>query len=344
MQDPKVFSIDELSEIARNQGISSLTNSLSELINAYQKAYAATPSSHTARAKRNDLSVFQEFLAQQYKLKKGQPLKLEYWSPSSLQSFINAKLSAGEAPSTVARRIATLKHLGRVLCERIPGLSNPTREVRGPKAQELRPKGLSAVEITNLRMQAERLRAERPNFIRYRNLVIFELLLNTGLRADEARLLKRSQLTDDVQWFQGVRTKGNKYRDVYISSALRPLLKEYLKLRTQELKRYFKELQPHVDKKLPLFVSNYKIVASDPSSFEIAEKTLWRAINGIGRALKIHPHTLRHTFALGILENTSDIRLVAQALGHSSVQTTMRYTERTREDVARAIEDSLGKK
>jgi site-specific recombinase XerD len=50
---------------------------------------------------------------------------------------------------------------------------------------------------------------------------------------------------------------------------------------------------------------------------------------------------MRHTFAHRLLETTNDIRLVAQALGHSDVRVTMKYTERTDEDVARAMEDSV---
>jgi integrase len=38
------------------------------------------------------------------------------------------------------------------------------------------------------------------------------------------------------------------------------------------------------------------------------------------------------------LNDSRDIRLVAQALGHSDVRITMRYTERGNEEVAEALE------
>jgi len=47
---------------------------------------------------------------------------------------------------------------------------------------------------------------------------------------------------------------------------------------------------------------------------------------------------LRHTYATELLEDSKDIRLVAQALGHSDVRITMRYTERGNEEVAAAVE------
>jgi integrase/recombinase XerD len=53
---------------------------------------------------------------------------------------------------------------------------------------------------------------------------------------------------------------------------------------------------------------------------------------------------LRHTYATNLLDDSRDIRLVAQALGHSDVRITMRYTERGNEEVAEALEKSRSKK
>jgi site-specific recombinase XerD len=59
---------------------------------------------------------------------------------------------------------------------------------------------------------------------------------------------------------------------------------------------------------------------------------------------KLHPHLLRHTYAVDLLEDSKDIRLVAQALGHADVRITMRYTERSNEEVAAAREKLNRKK
>ena len=73
-------------------------------------------------------------------------------------------------------------------------------------------------------------------------------------------------------------------------------------------------------------------------------KSVWRAVNELCKEYDLHPHLLRHSYALDLLENSNDIRLVAQALGHSDVRITMRYTERSDEEVARALEKSRRKK
>ena len=48
--------------------------------------------------------------------------------------------------------------------------------------------------------------------------MFLEVLLATGLRADEVRHLVLGQIGDDLQWLKNVKTKGKKYRNVYLDS------------------------------------------------------------------------------------------------------------------------------
>jgi len=328
----------ELSAFAEPEASAALQNTpLLATVQSYIRYYAAGQG-HTARAKRLDIQHFLNFLAQFRGYSGPEKLKLRDWDFSSVQHFVDESLRKGEAPATVARRLATLKHMGRALAEKVAGFINPAREVKSPRIQAAKPKALSRREIQAVYRKAALRREERNSFVRLRNETLFRFLLDTGIRAEELRLLKRSQLDENLEWVKNVRTKGRRFRNVYITSAVRPQLKKYLEARAKELKRFFHRIPKNRDAVLPLFISNYGASPSKPESFMMGAKTIWRAVNELSSTTHLHPHLLRHCYALELLKHSNDIRLVSQALGHSDVKVTMRYTERKDEEVACALE------
>ena len=106
----------------------------------------------------------------------------------------------------------------------------------------------------------------------------------------------------------------------------------------KELERFYKKLPMDLNKAHPVFISSYNCTPGQADSFMMGAKSIWRAINEMSAEIHLHPHLLRHSYALELLDSSRDVRLVAQALGHSDVRITMRYTERRDEEVAAAIE------
>jgi len=328
--------------------------SLKSVIENYL-GYYAMGKSHTARAKRYDLQHFLQFLAGPG----GNPdtVLVSAWSLQSTKDFVDHRLSLGEAPSTVSRRLATVKHFGRTLAERVHDFVNPAREAKGPTIQPSRPHGLGEQEIELLRKAvSSESSGSNPSYTKARNAFLLELLMATGLRADEVRLLVAGQISDDLEWLKNVKTKGKKFRNVYLDSEIRLKLKNYLEVRTKEINQKapgLNSLPKNEKDRLPVLLSFYGASSTDPTSFGLSPKTIWRIIAGFGKKAQsftsedignLHPHKLRHTFAHGLLESSKDVRLVAQALGHSDVRTTMRYTERGDEEIAKAIEEKLSDK
>lgn len=315
---------------------------LQDFLEFYLSHYAAGDS-HTARAKQLDVTKFLQFLTRYKKCSNPEELKVKDWSPSATQHFVDDCLGLGEAPSTTSRRLATLKHIGRIFAEKIPGFVNPAREVKSPKVQPLKPKSLTSAEISEVIERASSLAAQKNSFSRRRNEVMLQFLLDTGLRADEVRTIRRGQLDSKCEWIEQVRTKGRRFRNVYVTAAMRTTLLLYLEERAEELRRIIPSLSPQLDSKIPLFISTHGAKKEEPTSFQMSPKTVWRAIRECTVDTKLHPHLLRHTYAVELLEDSRDIRLVAQALGHSDVRVTMRYTERTDEEVASALERARAK-
>ena len=325
--------------------------SLKVVVQNYLRYYAAGVG-HTARAKRYDLQHFLLFLAASQR--EVDKLQVSDWTMQATKNFIDSRLELGEAPATVSRRLATLKHFGRTLAERVPGFINPAREVKGPVLQMNRPNGLAPEEVELLRSAAKLEVEERKySFLSLRNQFLLEILLATGLRADEVRLLVFSQVSEERDWLKNVKTKGKKFRNVYLDTEIRDYTEKYLIQREEQLRRKFPIIgtwQQRELGRLPVLLSFHKASIEDPKSLHLSPKTIWRIISNFGKKAQLlldkpignlHPHKLRHTFAHGLLDSSKDVRLVAQALGHSDVRTTMRYTERSDQEIAAAMEKRL---
>lgn len=316
---------------------SKVRGEFTSLINDYIKQFADGNDSHTSRAKRYDLASLNHSLEDQTG-KSAEKLKLSDFTHATISRFIEELLHRGESPATVSRRLATVKHFARMLSERRRDFINPARQVKAPKADVLRPHGLSSNELRAVADRTKERITERPTFARLRDATLIQLLVETGLRADEVRLLRLKQLDTNATRISNVRTKGKRFRAVYIPSTMREPLAKYLEAREKELRRFYTVLPRTTNIELPVFISTYSVDPQKPESFLLGPKTVWRAVRQASVDKKLHPHLLRHSFALELLDETKDIRLVSQALGHSDVRVTMRYTEREEAEIAAALE------
>lgn len=155
-----------------------------------------------------------------------------------------------------------------------------------------------------------------------RDRAILETLFSTGLRVSELVALNK----DDVNLQAGDFTvvgKGGKARVVYLSPSAIGWLKRYLATRNDAFN--------------PLFVrySGKKMEEGDfdGDSLRLTPRSVQRLVKKYvrraGISIDATPHTLRHTFATGLLREGADLRSVQELLGHSNVSTTQIYTHVT---------------
>ncbi|HVI69681.1 MAG TPA: site-specific tyrosine recombinase/integron integrase [Magnetospirillaceae bacterium] len=153
-----------------------------------------------------------------------------------------------------------------------------------------------------------------------RDRAIVALLYSSGLRVSELSNLDRTHINLDRGEFS-VRGKGQKDRTVYIDSGATQLIKNYLAARKDNLP--------------PLFSSNggYQTVDQSGDFKRLTPRSIQRLISNYallaGITKHVSPHTLRHSFATGLLMNGADIRSVQTLLGHSDISTTQIYTHIT---------------
>ena len=177
----------------------------------------------------------------------------------------------------------------------------------------------------------------KDEFSKSRNFFIINLLLHTGLRINEALNLDLSDFNIDHNTKHlTIKGKGDKER--YIPLELNSLLFENHELGiTQNYTEIYFSLRNKIKtSSKALFVSKRgnRLTCRYIQKF-IKELSLVSNINK-----EITPHKLRHTFATHLLRNGTNIRIVQELLGHSSISTTQIYTHSNLEDLDRAIKNN----
>lgn len=146
-----------------------------------------------------------------------------------------------------------------------------------------------------------------------------KLLAMTGARVSEYVRLKKADFT---RGYAEMWTKG-KIRRIYIP-------KSFL----SEAKEYYDSFEP--DAFLAVGKSGKQITTRGVSQM------LMRFAERYGIDKKVmHPHSFRHLFALEFLQRNSNISLLADIMGHSSVSTTAIYTRMTKEEQAASVDATV---
>ena len=149
---------------------------------------------------------------------------------------------------------------------------------------------------------------------RTRDLALLSLMLGTGIRVSECTGLDIDDVNLDKRSIHVIR-KGKKESNIYFSETVRSYLEPYLLMRENM------ENLAEKDEKA-LFISS-KNTRMTPRAVQMLVKKY--AVPEVVGTKKITPHKLRSSYGTALYEATGDISVVADVLGHESVDTTRRY-------------------
>lgn len=161
---------------------------------------------------------------------------------------------------------------------------------------------------------------QTSTIIGLRDRAIVGLLYSSGLRVSELVNLDRGTINLKRREFM-VRGKGQKDRPIFVSEDAVGLIEAYLHARTDNLK--------------PLFIryGGGEQIDNSGDFGRLTPRSIQRIVSRYaalaGITKKVSPHTLRHSFATGLLMNGADLRSVQTMLGHSNISTTQIYTHVT---------------
>ena len=167
-----------------------------------------------------------------------------------------------------------------------------------PRKSSKLPPVMSAEEIKSL--------IDGVNNLKHRTILM--MLYSTGMRISEIANCRIADIDSKAMRIKIVQGKGAKDRFTILSQQV-----------LQELRAYYIIYKP----------AEYLFNGYQPGkkySVRSIQHLMEKALVNIGLESKNYTiHTIRHSFATHLIDNGADLHTVKELLGHSSLQTTMKY-------------------
>lgn len=231
----------------------------------------------------------------------------------------------GNMASAKSRKLSSIKSFFKYLTvKRMMLEENPAANIESPKKQKSLPKYLTLEESLSL-LQA--IKNDKDSATRARDYAIVTLFLNCGMRVSELTGINLNDIDKQLRSLT-VTGKGNKQRIVYLNSACRDALGEYIEERLGE-----KHARANTN---ALFLSNRE----QRISVKTVQWMVYKYLELAGLESKHYSvHKLRHTAATLMYQSGNvDVRVLKDILGHEQLNTTQIYTHVSNRSMQEAME------
>lgn len=230
---------------------------------------------------------------------------------ASFKTFLASENKRGLAPASLQRRKSSLQNFFNYLVKNNFATPDLIKKVATPKLPKLLPRSVDKDKI----LAFLNYNYDKSKAYEVMSQAVLELLYGSGLRiAEVVGLNIQDLILKDKQAI--IFGKGEKYRQVPLSTASVEVLQNWLLFRADFLKKSGLENQN------ALFLNKNHTRLNVRACRQIVYDEAKR------RDLQEHlyPHRLRHSFATHLLESSKNIRGVQELLGHSSLNSTQIYT------------------
>ena len=277
--------------------------SLDELLSMYQSYLENEKhaSQNTLSSYMRDLRQFAAWLEDHSPT---DPRKVKQATVSEYVEWLSGK---GKSAATVTRSIASIKSFYLYLQAKGEVRTNPAKGVTTKKVERKFPEILTAHEVELFLEQPQCVDAKG-----YRDHAMLELLYATGIRVSELISLDEK----DVSLSAGFIRCESKGKERII-----PLYPAAVKAMSD----YMKDIRPQLiadPEETALFVNM--------NGERMSRQGFWKIVKHYQEMAQINkditPHTLRHSFAVHLLENGADLRSIQEMLGHADISSTQIYT------------------
>lgn len=294
----------------------------------------------------NTLLAYQRDLSHFVGWYKTQPTAKVFPVRGDISRYLLALKKEGHVPSSLARKLASLRGWFSWLKATGKSKSDPVETFETPHKQKKLPQVMSAPEMLSL-LEACKTPKEKA---------IIELMYGAGLRVSELVGLKKIDVSLSQSYVKCL-GKGSKERIVPIGKEAVQAIKDYLALVDSEKKKEEQRLaleagKPKRGRPARKTPSKSKLTNQNKADYlfsgaggeKLSRLVVWQTIKRLAQRASldkpISPHTLRHSFATHLLENGADLRAVQELLGHANLVTTQLYTHVSRAHLKAAYDQA----
>jgi integrase/recombinase XerC len=243
-------------------------------------------------------------------------------TPYEVRNFIADLSSEHAASSSVNRCLSSIRGVYRWMVRFKKREDNPCAGLKNAKTPVTLPSVLWEKEMADFAALPESAGILWPA----RDKALIMAMYSAGLRISELVSLSYGNVSPTLEDARII-GKGGKERYVFFSEEAKEALTDYLPERAARLR-----MTGIKGDKNAIFISRKGRALSIPG----ARWIIARYAKQCGLEKRVHPHTMRHSFATHLVNAGCDVRIVQETLGHSSISTTQRYTHVNMENLKKA--------
>ena len=273
----------------------------------YQSGYAhylteeKRASSNTLSSYLRDVTQFAEYL------QTAQHRALPQADGAAIESYMHWMHSRGKSAASVTRFLASVKSFYNFLLSNREVEANPAKGLTAEKPERKYPEILTSKEVELFLEQPQCVDAKG-----YRDHAMLELLYATGIRVSELISLDLEDFSAAGSFIRCASRGKERVIPLYHGAV-------------KAIQDYVKNIRPQL-----IADSEERALFVNMNGERMSRQGFWKIIKfyqeKAGIQKDITPHTLRHSFAVHLLENGADLRSIQEMLGHADISSTQIYT------------------
>ena len=226
---------------------------------------------------------------------------------TNLNSYVLQIEKQGMSTATVSRNIASIKAFFIFLLRKGDITEDPSEVLKPPKIEKKAPVILTTEEVNLLLEQPG---GKTPKDIR--DKAMLELLYATGIRVSELINLRMKDVNLSLDYIQC--KDSNNDRVIPFTKETKQALEDYINNAREALCN-----------------GDQDYLFTNCQGSPMTRQGFWKIIKyysgKAGIKKDITPHTIRHSFAMHLVNNGADLKAVQEMLGHSDISTTQIYVK-----------------